>query len=549
MPFYIGVLSVMTQVELQSLGDAYPALCNFLRLASLALTAPHVAMTVQVGDNWRHGGVMNYGRLPAADLREVLSSQPVTGTTLNCDQLSLSTYSRSPLTPETAAGAVLVGRLRSTNARYQLTVYVPGFAVDDLSEVQVKTLQYLSQQLLLCLTLAQPAGSPPQPAIRPDPQAILPASVDFLSRIVPLNSTGPTYDHLHQGHARLVDLVAQLQACLSYKQLGQLLATYLPHFFPHQSGRLVLFEQPTKDSSERFTVLTEWGDTKPLTVVEQQCRYSQVQLSSQQPGIGEECHQCQVNDCPQQVTKCIVLGIVNETTCIMQLVQLEAEALTLGQTTLLKRLSEQILFVMQRLLLLEDLQDKALKDPLTGLLNRRHAESVLESLCHSTNGQKNISIILIDIDHFKTVNDTYGHQAGDAVLKNIGMLLRGHVRTQDIVCRYGGEEFCMVLIDTSPEVALNRAEKIRRAVKYVKTSFNHQVLPPLTISLGVASFPHHGETPSALITQADKALYWAKNHGRDRAISVDQMQAYFEHDHNTPPAPGGVCPNELSTVQ
>ncbi|MBE9155708.1 GGDEF domain-containing protein [Nodosilinea sp. LEGE 06152] len=506
----------MNRVQPQSLGDAYPALCNFLKLTSLTLAAPQLALTVQVGDDWRHGGVMNYGHLPVAILREVLSSQPVPGAALDCKQLLLSTYSRS----EGGSNAVLVGHLRSTNTRYQLTIYVPGLTVANLSEVQVKTLQYLAQQLLLCLTMAQPIGASPQPMPHSESLAIAPPSrLDLLSQVVALSPTSPTSDRLHQGHPRLVDLVAQLQACLSYRQLGQLLATYLPYFFPHQSGRLVLFSSPP----ETFTVLTEWGEAKPLTVVEEQCCYSQLQQSSQQPGISQECHQCQVSHCPTQVTKCIVLGMVNDTTCIVQLVQLDSEPFTTVQTELLKKLSEQILFVMQRLLLLEDLQDQAVKDPLTGLLNRRHAETVLNSLCHPGNRQQNISVILIDIDHFKAVNDTYGHQAGDTVLKNIGMLLRGHVRSQDIVYRYGGEEFCMVLLDTTPEVALKRAEKIRRAVKYVSNSFNGQVLPPLTISLGVASFPQHGETPQTLVTLADKALYWAKKHGRDRAVSVDHM--------------------------
>ncbi|PSN15880.1 hypothetical protein C7293_05270 [filamentous cyanobacterium CCT1] len=504
----------MNRVQPQSLGDAYPALCNFLRLTSLILTAPQLALTVQVGDDWRHGGVMNYGHLPVAILREVLSSQPMKGATLDGKQLSLSTYSRS----EGSGDAVLVGHLHSSNTRYQLTIYVPGLAVASLSEVQVKTLQYLAQQLLLCLTMAQPLD--PQPAPPSAAEAIDPPNrLDFMSQVVALSPTSPTFERLHQGHPRLVDLVAQLQACLSYAQLGQLLATYLPYFFPHQSGRLVLFSSPP----ETFTVLTEWGEAEPLAAVKEQCCYSQLQTLEQQPCIGQECRQCQVSHCPAQMTKCIVLGMVNDTTCILQLVQLDSEPFTTVQTALLKKLSEQILFVMQRLLLLEDLQDQAAKDPLTGLLNRRHAETVLNNLCHPGNRQQNISVILIDIDHFKAINDTYGHQAGDDVLKNIGVLLRGHVRTQDIVYRYGGEEFCMVLLDTTPEVALRRAEKIRRAVKYITNSFNGQVLPPLTISLGVANFPHHGETPQTLLTLADKALYWAKNHGRDRAVSVDHM--------------------------
>lgn len=506
----------MNRVQPQSLGDAYPALCNFLRLTSLTLAAPQLALTVQVGDDWRHGGVMNYGHLSATILRDVLSSQPVKGATLlDSKEFSLSTYSRS----ERGSDAVLVGHLRSTNTRYQLTIYVPGLAVASLSEVQIKTLQYLAKQLLLCLTMAQPVSPSPQLVTKSEPMAIAPPSrLDFLSRVVALSPTSPTSDRLHQGHPRLVDLVAQLQACLSYQQLGQLLATYLPYFFPHQSGRLVLFS----NSSKTFTVLTKWGEAKPLAAVEQQCCYPQIQLD-QQPEVGQECHQCQVTHCPAQMTKCIVLGMVNDTTCLVQLVQLDSKPFTTVQTALLKKLSEQILFVMQRLLLLEDLKDQAAKDPLTGLLNRRHAETLLNSLCHPGNRQQNISVILIDLDHFKAINDTYGHQAGDAVLQNIGMLLRGHVRTQDVVYRYGGEEFCMVLLDTTPEVALNRAEKIRRSVKYINNSFNGQVLPPLTISLGIASFPHHGETLKTLVTLADKALYWAKHNGRDRAVSVDYM--------------------------
>ncbi len=509
----------MNQVQPSSLGEAYPALCNFLKLASLTLAAPQMALTVQVGDNWRHGGVMTYGQLPAATLREVLSSQPVEGTSLDGAQLSLTTYSRSSDSTAIGAEPVLVGRLHKADARYQFTVYVPGLAVDSLSDVQFKTLQYLAQQLLLCLTLAQPRP-PLRPTVEPVPPPIAPPrSIDYLSRVVALSPAGPIRDRLHQGQPRLVDMVAQLQACLTYRQLGQLLATYLPHFFPHESGRLVLFSA----APETLTVLTEWGDHSPLAVIEQQCCYPHVQLSGQQPTVGHECHQCQVEHCLTQTSKCIVLGMINQTTCIVQLVQSKSEPLNPVQTALLKKLSEQILFVMQRLLLLEDLQDQALKDPLTGLLNRRHAETVLNNLCNAANRSQNVSIILIDIDHFKLVNDTYGHQAGDAVLKNMGMLLRGHVRAQDIVCRYGGEEFCMVLLDTPPHVALKRAEKIRRAVKYITNSFNDQMLPPLTISLGVASFPHHGETPHTLVTLADKALYWAKNHGRDRAVSVDHM--------------------------
>ena len=177
---------------------------------------------------------------------------------------------------------------------------------------------------------------------------------------------------------------------------------------------------------------------------------------------------------------------------------------------------------MQRLQLVEDLQTKASQDSLTGLENRRYMQTMLDSLCHNSSPGFQISVIMIDIDHFKGINDTYGHPAGDAVLKDVSILLKGHVRTKDLVCRYGGEEFCMILLDTPTEVALKRAEKIRRAVKYLNVFFEGQPLRPLTVSIGVAQFPVHGETPDKLIARADKALYWAKEHGRDQSVSFEQ---------------------------
>ncbi len=508
----------MNRVQPKSLGDAYPALCNFMRLTSLTLTTQQLALTVQVGNDWRHGGVMNYGQMPAATLREVLSSQPVTGLTIAGDPISLATHSRSQEAADTAGDPVLVGHLHSADNRYHFTIYIPDRSTETLDEVQIKTLQYLSQQLMMCLTLAQPTD--PRSAGSDEIAVVPPASnLDFLSRVVVLGPTGPVHERLHQGHPRLVDLVAQLQSCLSYEQLGQLLSNHLPYFFPHQSGRLALFGQHPTD----VTVLTQWGEDEALSALAYQCCYPPDEPHHPRPEVGHDCHECEMAECLTQRAKCVVLGLVNDKTCLVQMIQAEATPFSSVQTALLKKLSEQMLFVIQRLLLLDDLHDQAIKDPLTGLLNRRHAETMLNSLCTSAKGHQQLSIILIDIDHFKVINDTYGHQAGDEVLKNIGMLLRGHVRSQDIVCRYGGEEFCMVLIDTSPEVALKRAEKIRRAVKYISNSFNGQMLPPLTVSLGVASFPNHGETPHSLITLADKALYWAKNNGRDRAISVDHM--------------------------
>ena len=121
---------------------------------------------------------------------------------------------------------------------------------------------------------------------------------------------------------------------------------------------------------------------------------------------------------------------------------------------------------------------------------------------------------MLDVDHFKRFNDTCGHDAGDAVLRELGMFLQRHIRSSDIACRYGGEELMLILPETSLDIIQNRAEKIRQGVKHLQVQ-HHQQLGAITLSLGVACFPEHGLTGEAVIRSADAALYRAKKEGRD----------------------------------
>jgi diguanylate cyclase (GGDEF)-like protein len=516
----------MTSLPPPSLGDTYPALCNFLKLTALTLGVSQLALMVQAGADPRHSGILNYGHITQVVLRQILE-QPLGELTAITEALALGTLFRPP--PVGPAGSVideadrpvLVGRLQAPHAPYRLTLYIPGLTATTLTEVQRQTLSYLSHQLLLCL---QVIPLPPAPLPRPANGGE--EEIDFLSRVVSLHSSHSALKGRLQPHPpTLVDLVTSLQSCLSYKQLGQLLEAHLPGFFPHQSGRLGLLS----GSPPSFRVLTSWGNEQPFLEWDQQCCFCAEQPLHSVSGSFQSCHQCTMAQAQPPNTTCLMLGTINQVACLLQITRSEAESgpgvLNGGQTTLLEKLSEQILCVMQRLFLLEDLQEQALRDPLTGLLNRRAMETVLTSLCQTSNVEQQISIILIDVDHFKAVNDTYGHPAGDVVLRTLGILLKGHVRAKDIVCRYGGEEFCMVLLDTPLEVALKRAEKIRRAIKYLTPAYQGQSLDPLTVSLGVASFPDHSQEPEALLNYADQALYWAKNHGRDRTASADLVLA------------------------
>ncbi|MFO6420027.1 diguanylate cyclase [Hylemonella sp. W303a] len=165
------------------------------------------------------------------------------------------------------------------------------------------------------------------------------------------------------------------------------------------------------------------------------------------------------------------------------------------------------------------LREQAVRDPLTGLYNRRHLGEVLEpELARCRAARSSLAVVLIDVDHFKCINDTRGHAVGDMVLQSLAQLMQRHVRAQDMVFRYGGEEFLLLLPDISLETATQRAEALRTAFGQTPMRVSAKDAPPLnvTLSCGVAAFPLHAEQGEALISCADQALYAAKRQGRNR---------------------------------
>ena len=182
---------------------------------------------------------------------------------------------------------------------------------------------------------------------------------------------------------------------------------------------------------------------------------------------------------------------------------------------------------------LAGVREEALTDPLTGLYNRRYLWEFLrrEWVRARRRGQP-LSVIMLDLDHFKRINDSFGHQAGDYVLAAVAALLRNQIRASDIVCRYGGEEFALVLPEASYERVRQRAEEIRSAIKQLELWHQGVALGSITASLGIAQFPDHADGPDALVTAADAALYQAKSAGRDRAVFGPSL-----------PGPPGVVPS------
>jgi diguanylate cyclase (GGDEF)-like protein len=184
--------------------------------------------------------------------------------------------------------------------------------------------------------------------------------------------------------------------------------------------------------------------------------------------------------------------------------------------------ADSIAMTLVNVQLREQLHYQSVHDPLTGLFNRRYLDEVLEREMHkATRQQRTVSIILIDIDHFKQINDVYGHDVGDALLSAVGHLLHSSVRDEDFACRYGGEEFLLILSETSLETALKRAEYLREAVKQVRIEDMRVAAISITFSIGVAGFPDHGSTGAQVIRAADRAMRQAKADGRDRVVAAD----------------------------
>ena len=191
----------------------------------------------------------------------------------------------------------------------------------------------------------------------------------------------------------------------------------------------------------------------------------------------------------------------------------------------------------------EALRTQSVRDPLTGLYNRRYLEEVLErEVRRAARATQSLGILMIDLDHFKTFNDTYGHDAGDAVLRETGLSLSRGIRAEDFVCRFGGEEFVVILPTANLEAACARAERLRVKIKELAIVHQGRSMGILTVSIGVAVFPEHGLSPKELMAAADAALYEAKRRGRDQVV-VASLRSIEDVA-----APGAALPDAVKSL-
>lgn len=317
-----------------------------------------------------------------------------------------------------------------------------------------------------------------------------------------------------------------LQACLTADEAHLVLNQSLPKLFPAGTG--AIFEWNTSVNLLEATV--KWGDP-PLSeavFTPEECwalRSGRVHRVAESASPLLCPHLSRLNSvnsiCTPLVASGETLGIVTVQGGPFELSQpadLQQRLLSTRQQ-LVETLSGHIALALANLRLRENLRAQSIRDPVSGLFNRRYLDETLPREIHRAGRDgRNLGIIMCDLDSFKAFNDAHGHAAGDTLLRSFGDLVARIVRAGDIACRYGGDEFVLILLDTSLETAERRAELLLREFRRIAIQYGDMFLNPGSLSLGVSAFPTHGNSASALLRVADDALYRAKAEGGNRAF-------------------------------
>jgi diguanylate cyclase (GGDEF)-like protein/PAS domain S-box-containing protein len=325
---------------------------------------------------------------------------------------------------------------------------------------------------------------------------------------------------LQQTNAELIllsEMSDLLQTCRTEAEAATVIAQVAPQLFPDLSGALYTISA-SRTQAEAIAV---WG-TLPVQRVcaPHACwslRRGRRHLSySDQPGL--VC--LHLPDPLPESALCYPMIAQGETLGIFHLCR-EVGPLSEATQQLATTTAEHLSLALANVRLRETLRHQAIRDPLTGLFNRRYMEESLERELHrAARHNTTLGVIMLDLDHFKRFNDTFGHAAGDTILRELGNLLQSQLRGEDIACRYGGEEFALIILDAPLAVVMQRAEQLRAAVRQLNVTYWEQSLGTVTLSLGVAVYPQHGVTTEELLRASDTALYQAKAAGRNRVVTA-----------------------------
>ena len=346
-----------------------------------------------------------------------------------------------------------------------------------------------------------------------------------------LEATNRELEESNRKMALLNELGDLLQSCQGADEALRVISVLLPRLFAEEAGGAYLLGAGTQVLEGAGV----WGERAPgpgpFAVSE--CwglRRGRLHVSGT-ADAGPRCRHVEEDDARPAL--CIPLMAQGEALGILHLrgAALEAEDGRRSTRTLQIALScaEHLALGLANLRLREGLRSQALRDPLTGLFNRRYLEEQLtRELRRSERQEGSLGLLMIDLDHFKAINDAYGHEAGDRVLAEVGRLLQQGVRTEDVAARYGGEEFTVLLPETGLDEAVWVAEKLRQACRRLQIRYRGGLIENLRLSVGAAAFPACGDDPEELLRAADHALYRAKREGRDRVVAAETRDAPAE---------------------
>lgn len=327
----------------------------------------------------------------------------------------------------------------------------------------------------------------------------------------------------------LLEMSDVMLSCSSANELGLVMVAYCAKALSFTSG--IFYIMPP--SRDRLEECASWGKlrTKKVNFMVDQCwalRMGHIHyIDNQHTRL--VCDHVKSTDDNELNYLCVPLRAQND---IYGLVYIEIASdsgkacLNDGERLLVITFAEVAAISLANVRLRENLKIQSMCDPLTGLYNRRYlGEFLLKQIYQSERTKMPIALMMLDLDHFKKINDVYGHDAGDIALKEFSEVLRTSIRPGDFASRYGGEEFIVVLYNTNEMDAKKRAEAIRKALPLLKVRYGGEDIGPLAVSIGIAVFPHAGKNIHELIDTADKALYYAKETGRNKVIGFSEIQS------------------------
>jgi diguanylate cyclase (GGDEF)-like protein len=328
---------------------------------------------------------------------------------------------------------------------------------------------------------------------------------------------------------QLARLAEMLQSCHTSNEAYSIISELSPQLFADCNGSLYLLTA----SRNMVEMVASWGSQAAFEnfFIPDDCwALRRARTHAFRPGNGPRCKHT-ANELPASL--CIPLMAQGDAIGLLHLipsnVALHETPITIptSRENLAKAAADQIALALSNIRYREALQTQSIRDPLTTLFNRRYMEEALERELHrASRDHGTVGIVMLDIDHFKQFNDSQGHRTADKMLSLLGRFMQSSVRFEDIVCRYGGEEFVLIFPSTPGDESLKRAKQLQKGIRRLRLETESGTVGNLTISAGIAVFPHNGADSETLLAVADRTLYEAKQAGRDRVLLAEQNGPY-----------------------